>query len=54
FPSLYPYKQGEYFNPRIKKVNYDKYIQYIIRWYNGRFTQYEQFQYITFNSLIYN
>lgn len=51
FPVLFPYGRGDLNAPRLHKISYRKYFQYLLEYHDGRFANDERFPYYAFNSV---
>ncbi len=51
FPGLYPEGQGEFVQVCQRTIGYVEYIQYCLKYEDGRFVRYPRFRYVVFNTL---
>lgn len=53
FPSLYPCGEADFVEPlRQRKVNFDDYIDHMMKYQDGRFAQHPRFRYVAYNMLM--
>lgn len=52
FPTLYPYGAADFVTPRQRAVKYRAYLEFAMRWHDGRFARHERFRFVAYNTLM--
>jgi hypothetical protein len=52
FPTLYPFGQSDYLQPRIRKVYPQEYFRHLFRYTDGRFARHNTWRYFALNSIM--
>ncbi|XP_044715978.1 ATP-dependent DNA helicase PIF1 [Hirsutella rhossiliensis] len=52
FPCLFPDGRADFVEPRLRSIEYKKYIEHAMRWHDGRFARHPTFRFVAFNTLM--
>jgi ATP-dependent DNA helicase PIF1 len=52
FPTLYPYSQADFLNPRFRLIDFAAYCKHLLKYKDGRFAKHGPWRYVVFNTLM--
>jgi hypothetical protein len=50
FPTLFPDREGDFHQPRLRKIKLGEYFTHLLRFHDGRFASHSRFPYFAFNT----
>ena len=51
FPTLFPDSSGDFYQPRLRKIDLGDYFKHLLRFHCGRFAQHRRFPWFALNAL---
>ena len=51
FPTLFPDGSGDFYTPRLRKVDLGEFFKHLMRFQDGRFARHRRFPWFAFNTL---